>query len=169
MATVLTQTYSANTAITLDLSSLGASSTFVAGRESTQIDNTSTMYVDAIVNVLGITGSASAATAGQGINVYVWGADTSLATTAIDALDGTDSAETITLPTLQSLRLAGRAYTTVTTASQVYYIMPFSVAALFGGGMPKFWGLFVATDLTGGLAAAMSGKFSFNGITYTNT
>lgn len=169
MATVLTQTYSANTAITLDLSGLGASSTFVAGRESTQIDNTSTMYVDAIVNVLGITGSASAATVGQGINIYCWGADTSLATTAIDALDGTDSAETITLPTLQSLRFVARAYTTVTTASQVYYFMPFSIAQQFGGVMPKFWGLFVATDLTGGLAASMSGKFSFNGITYTNT
>jgi hypothetical protein len=169
MATVATQTYSANTAITLDLSSLGQSTTFVAGRECTQIDNTSTMYIDAIVNVLGITGSASTATIGQGINIYVWGADTSLATTAIDTLDGTDSAETITLPTLQSLRFAGRAYTTVTTASQVYYFMPFTIAQLFGGVMPKFWGLFVATDLAGGLAASMSAKFSFNGITYTNT
>ena len=42
MATVITTTYSANTAITFDISSLGTSSTFVAGRESTQIDNTST-------------------------------------------------------------------------------------------------------------------------------
>ena len=32
MATVLTQTLSANTAITFDISSLGTSSTFVAGR-----------------------------------------------------------------------------------------------------------------------------------------
>lgn len=166
---ILTQTYSANTAITLDLSSLAASTTFVAGRESTQIDNTTTQYVDAIVNVLGITGSASAATANQGITIYAWGADTSLATTAIDALDGTDSAETITLPTLQSLRFAGRAYTTVTTASQVYYFMPFNIAPLFSGVMPKFWGLYVSTDLTGGLAAAMSAKFSFNGITFTST
>lgn len=166
---VLTQTYSANTAITLDLSSLAQSTTFVAGRESTQVDNTSAQYIDAIVNVLGITGSASAATVGQGINIYAWGADTSLATTAIDTLDGTDSNETITLPTLQSLRFVARAFTTVTTASQVYYFMPFSIAQLFGGVMPKFWGLFVATDLAGGLAAAMSGKFSFNGITYTST
>ena len=166
---VLTQTYSANTAITFDLSSLAASATFVAGRESTEVNNTSTQYIDALVNVLGITGSASAATAGQGINVYAWGADTSLVTTPIDTLDGADSAETITLPTLQSLRFAGRAYTTVTTASQVYYFMPFNIAPLFGGIMPKFWGLFVATDLTGGLAAAMSAKFSFNGITFTST
>jgi hypothetical protein len=165
MATA-TINYSSNTAITLDLSSLGASSTFLSGRESTQIDNTTNKYMDCIVNVLGITGSASAPTAGQSINVYVWGADTSLATTAIDTLDGTDSAETITLPTLQSLRLAASAYTTVTTASQVYYIMPFSIAALFGGVMPKFWGLYVATSLTGGLAASMSGKFSYNGIKY---
>lgn len=160
------QNDSSNTAITLDLSSLAASSTFVAGRESTQIDNTTTKYQDALVYVLGITGSASAATAGQSINVYVWGADTSLATTPIDALDGVDSAETITLPTLQALRLGGSAYTTVTTASQVYYIQPFSVASLFGGVMPKFWGLYVATSLTGGLAASMSGKFSFVGIKY---
>ena len=166
---VLTQTYSANTAITLDLSSLLASATFVAGRESTQIDNTTTQYIDALVNVLGITGSASAATAGQGINIYAWGADTSLVTTAIGTLDGADSDETITLPTLQSLRFAGRAFTTVTTASQVYFFMPFNIAPLFGGVMPKFWGLFVATDLTGGLAVAMSGKFSFNGITFTST
>ena len=167
MATVLTETLSANTAITFDLSSLGASATFVAGRECTQI--TGAGEVDAIVNVKGITGSASTATAGQGINIYAWGADTSLATTAIDTLVGTDAARTIALPTLQSLRFIARAYTTVTTASQVYYFMPFSIAQQFGGVMPKFWGLFVATDLTGGLAAAMSAKFSFNGITYTNT
>lgn len=160
------QNDSANTAITLDLSSLAASSTFVAGRESTQIDNTTTKYQDALVYVLGITGSASAPTAGQQINVYLWGADTSLATTAIDTLDGVDSAETITLPTLQALKFAAAAYTTTTTASQVYYIQPFSVASKFGGVMPKFWGLYVATSLTGGLAASMSGKFSFVGIKY---
>lgn len=165
MATT-TINYSANTAITLDLSSLAASSTFVSGRESTEIDNTTNKYMDCIVNVLGITGSASAPTAGQQIVVYVWGADTSLATTPIDTLDGVDSAETISLPTLQSLRFAASAYTTTTTASQVYYFQPFAIAPLFGGVMPKFWGLYVATSLTGGLAASMSGKFSYNGIKY---
>lgn len=169
MPAVLTQTYSANTAITFDLSSLAASTTGIDGRECTEINNTSTQYIDAIVNVLGITGSASAATANQGISLYAWGADTSLATTPIGTLDGTDSAETLTLPVLQSLRFVARAFTTVTTASQVYFFMPFSIAQLFGGVMPKFWGLYATTDLTGGLAAAMSAKFSFNGITYTST
>lgn len=171
MATVLTTTYSSNTAITFDISSLGTSSTFVAGRESTQVDNTSTMYVDALVNVDGITGHASTApTIGQVIRLYCWGADTSLATTAIDVLDGTDSAETLAhVSVLNSLRLAGAVEVTETTAGRVYYIQPFSVAALFGGIMPKFWGLFLAHNHTGALAAAQSALFSFNGITYTNT
>jgi hypothetical protein len=171
MATILTTTYSANTAITFDISSLGTSSTFVAGRESTQVDNTSTMYMDALVNVDGITGHASTAPAvGQMIQLYCWGADTSLATTAIDVLDGTDSAETLGhVSVLNSLRLAGVATVTVTTAALVYYIQPFSVAQLFGGIMPKFWGLFLAHNHTGALAASQSALFSFNGITYTNT
>lgn len=169
--TVLTTTYSANTAITFDLSSLGTSSTFVAGRESTQIDNTSTQYIDCLVNVDGITGHASTApTVGQLIALYCWGADTSLATTAIDVLDGTDSAETLGhVSVLNSLRFAGSAAVTVATAGLVYYIQPFSVAALFGGVMPKFWGLFLAHNHTGALGASNSGLFSFNGITYTST
>lgn len=168
---VLTTTYSANTAITFDISSLGTSSTFVAGRESTQIDNTTTQYIDCIVNVDGITGHASTApTIGQVIALYVWGADTSLATTAIDVLDGTDSAETLShVSVLNSLRFAAAPAVTVATAALVYFIQPFSVAQLFGGVMPKFWGLYLAHNHTGALAAAQSGLFSFNGITYTST
>lgn len=171
MATVITQTYSANTGITFDVSSLGTSSTFVAGRESTQIDNTSNMYVDCIVTCDGITGHASTApTVGQYIGLWVWGADTSLATTAIDVLDGTDSAETLShVSVLNSLRLAAAPAVTVATAGLVYQIQPFSVAQLFGGVMPKFWGLFLAHNHTGALAASQSGIWSYNGITYTNT
>lgn len=168
---VLTQTLSSNTAITFDISSLGTSSSFVAGRESTQIDNTSTNYVDAIVNVKGITGHASTApTVGQVIALYAWGADTSLATTAIDVLDGTDSAETLShVSVLNSLRFVAAPMVTVATAGLVYYIQPFSVASLFGGVMPKFWGLYLAHNHTGSLAASQSGLFSFNGVTYTST
>jgi hypothetical protein len=162
-----TVTYSANTAITFDISSLGTSSTWIAGRESTEINNTSTNYMDALVTVDGITGGATAPAIGQSINLYVWGADTSLGTTAIGALDGTDSAETITVELRDALRFAGAASVLAATGSLVYYIQPFSVAALFGGVMPKYWGLFLAHNHTGALAAAQSGLFSFAGITYT--
>ena len=160
--------YSANTAITFDISSLGTSSTFVAGRECTEVDNTTNKYMDCLVNVDGITGHASTApTVGQQIVLYCWGADTSLGTTAIDVLDGTDSAETLShVSVLNSLRLAGAAVVTVATAGLVYYIQPFSVASLFGGVMPKYWGLFLAHNHTGALAASQSGLFSFNGVKY---
>lgn len=169
MSTILTQTLSANTAITFDISSLGTSSTFVAGRESTQVDNTSTNYIDAIVNVDTILGHASTApTIGQQIQLYAWGADTSLATTAIDVLDGTDSAETLShVSILNSLKFVAAPTVTVATAGLAYFIPPFSVASLFGGNMPKFWGLYLAHNHTGALAASQSALFSFNGVTYT--
>ena len=170
MATILTTTYSSNTAITFDISSLGTSATFVAGRESTEIDNATTnKYIDCLVNVDGITGHASTApVVGQYIGLWVWGSDTS--TDAPDTLVGADAARTLGhVSVLNSLKFAGAAYVTVATAALVYYIQPFSVAALFGGIMPKFWGLYLAHNHAGSLAAAQTALFSFNGITYTST
>ena len=162
-------TYGSNTAITFDISSLATSATFVAGRESTQIDNTTNVYVDAIVDVKGILGHASTApTIGQVINLFIWGSDVSLATTAIDVLDGTDSAETLGhVSVLNSLRHVASPAVTVATAGLKYYIQPFSVASFFGGNMPKFWGLYLAHNHTGALAASQTGLFQYSGITYT--
>jgi len=163
------QTTTAATAIGIDLSSLGTSSTFVAGRESNEVDNTTNNYINALVNVNGILGHASTApTVGQAINVYVWGADTSLATTPIDVLDGVDSAETLGHVSVRdSLQFAGQAQVTVATAGLKYYIPPFAVASFFDGVMPDFWGIFVAHDHTGALAASQTGLFTYQGITYT--
>jgi len=167
----MSTTYSSNIAITFDISSLATSASFLGGRECTQIDNTTNRYDDAIVNVDGITGHASTApTIGQSVNLYLWGADTSLATVAIDVLDGTDSAETLGhASVLQSLRFVDSATVTVATAGLVYYFMPFSVAPYFGGWLPKFWGLFLSHNHTGALAASQSTLFSYNGVTNTAT
>ena len=164
------QTTTAATAITFDISSLAGSATFVAGRECTQIDNTTNNYIDALVNIDGITSHASTAPAvGETINVYVWGSDTSLATTPIDVLDGVDSAETLGhVSVLNSLRFGGSVSVTVATAGLKYYIQPFNIAPLFGGVMPDFWGLFLAHNHAGALAAAQSALFSYQGITYTS-
>lgn len=161
-------TYGSNTAITFDISSLAGSSTFVAGRESTQIDNTTDRFIDAIVTCDGINGHASTApTVGQRIALYLWGSDVSLATTPIDVLDGTDSAETLGhVSVLNSLKFVAAPQVTVATANLKYWIMPFSVAAHFGGVMPKFWGLFLAHNHTGALAASQSGIWSYHGIEY---
>lgn len=162
-------TYSSNTAITFDISSLGTSASFLAGRECSEIDNTSNQYDDAIVNIEGITGHASTApTIGQAIKLFVWGADTSLATTAIDVLDGTDSAETLAhASVLHSLRYVDSAIVTEATAGLVYYIQPFCVAPFFRGWLPKYWGLFLSHNHTGALAGSQSALFSYNGLTYS--
>jgi hypothetical protein len=56
----------------------------------------------------------------------------------------------------------------VNTSDTKYWIAPFTVAALFGGVMPKFWGLYVAHSMTAALKtdAANTDSFSFNGIKY---
>ena len=167
MAT-MTVNYGTKTQITLDLSSLATSSTFVAGVESGEIDNTTNKFMDCIVQSTAIVGHASTApTIGQMIGVWVWGADTSLTTKAIDTLDGTSSAVTLGhVSVLNSLRFAAAPTVTVATAALSYYVQPFSVAQLFGGVMPKYWGLFVAHNHTGALGASNNNCFNYTGIKY---
>jgi len=159
--------YSSNTTITISPASTASSSTFVAGRESNEIDNTTNKYMDVLVQGKVTVGTTP--TANTIIAIYVWGADTSLATTAIDVLDGTDSAETLTNTGIlySALRLGTTISVTATTSDIGYNFAPFSVASKFGGVMPKFWGLYV-THNTGVNLNATGGNhvFSFNGIKY---
>ena len=166
MATT-TISYSANTAITIDLANLGTSATWIAGRESSQIDNTTNEFVDAVVS--GTISVGTTPTANTTIIVYVWGADTSLATTAIDVLDGTDSAETLTNVGIRdALRLGATISVPANTSDVAYPVLPFSVAALFGGIMPKFWGLFVAHNTAVNLrnTAVNTNALEYVGIKY---
>jgi hypothetical protein len=153
----------------MDLSALGSSSTFVAGRESSQVDNTSNKYVDALVYGKFIVGTTP--TLPCSLNIYVWGADVSLGTTAIDTLDGTDSAETLTNTTVlnSALALAAPVTILVNTSNITYDVKPFSVASLFGGIMPAFWGLYVAHNHTAALKtdAGNTNSFRYHGISYT--
>jgi len=166
MATA-TISYSSNTTITVDLANLASSSTFVAGRESSQVDNTTNKYIDAQVS--GTISVGTTPTANTQINVYVWGADTSLATTAIDVLDGTDSAETLTnTGVLASLKVGAVISVLATTSDVAYPVLPFSVAALFGGNMPKYWGLYVAHNTGANLrnTAVNTNGLEYVGIKY---
>lgn len=141
MATT-TINYSSATTITISPASTASSSTWVAGRESTEVDNTTNKYDDALVQgkiTVGTTPTASTL-----ILVYVWGSDTSAGTTNIDVIDGTDSAETLTSVGVRDgfMRLGAAINVDATTSDRGYPFGPFSVADLFGQ-MPKYWGLFV--------------------------
>lgn len=161
--------YGADTALTFDISSLGTSSTFVAGYESAEVDNTTDLYLDFIVRCKGIAGHASTApTVGQIIGLWAWGSNTSLGSTALDVLDGTASAETLShVSVLNSLKPVGQAAVTVATAGLVYYFQPFSIARLFNGICPPFWGLYLAHNHNGSLAASQASQFTYRGIKRT--
>jgi len=169
MATA-TVNYSSNTAITMDLANLASSPTFVLGRESTQVDNTTNKFIDCLVSgFVSVGGTSNNITPNTTITVYVWGADTSLATTALDVLDGTDSAETLTnTGILNALRFGASVAVPAATSDVQYIVLPFSVASLFGGVMPKFWGLFVSHNTGVNLrnTSVNTNSFEFVGIKY---
>lgn len=161
MATT-TISYTTATTITCSVASVASSSTWVAGQESNEIDNTSNKYDDALVQgkiTVGTTPTASTL-----ILVYVWGSDTSAATTNLDTIDGVDSTETLTSAGVRDgfLKLAAAINVDATTSNRSYWFGPFSVADLFGQ-VPKFWGLFV-THNTGANLNSTSGNHTF---TYT--
>lgn len=148
--------------ITITLAALATSATRVAGRESTAVDNSSNLYVDALVSGKITTGTSP--TAGF-IDIWVYGSHDETPT-YMDVLDGTDSAETFTDENSRNsaMKLA-HVIAPDTTSDQVYWVSPFSVAALFGGVMPRFWGLFIAHS-TGVNLNATGGnhEFKYSGI-----
>lgn len=165
-ATIL---YSSPTAITIGLAGLASSSSLLAGRESNEIDNTTNKYTGCLVQGKITTGTSP--TSSKTIAVYVWGSDTSAATTARDVIDGADSAETITSANVRDgfLRL-GAAMFTDGTSNQAYEFGPFAVEALFGGVMPRYWGLFVVHDSVAALhATAGNHVLQFVGLKYDVT
>lgn len=166
MATA-TISYSSNTTITMDLANLASSSTFIAGRESSEIDNTTNKYVDAIVR--GSVSVGTTPTVNTVIAIYVWGANTSLGTTAIDVLDGTDSAETLTnTGVLYTLRRLASIDVLAATSDIAYPVLPVSVASRFGGVLPKYWGLYVAHNTAVNLrnTAVNTNAFEYVGVKY---
>lgn len=162
-------TYGTKTAITIDCANLASSSTLLAGVESNEISNASNLYVDVLVQ--GKVYPGTTPTTAKSIYVYVWGSDVSLATTALDVLDGTSSAETLSNEGVRNsvLRFAAAVTLTASTSNQEYPIAPFSVAQLFGGTMPKFWGLFITHDTAVNMYnnAVNTNAFNYTGVTYT--
>ncbi len=140
MATA-TMNYAASATITITLASLATSATFVAGRESTVIDNTSNKYLDARVG--GVITVGTTPTINTQILVYVF-APISSTPTYPDVMDGTDSDETLTSVGVGRgfLRLAAILDVDATTSDRAY-AFTFSVAQLFGGVMPSRWSVFV--------------------------
>jgi hypothetical protein len=134
--------YAASSALTIMLASLGTSSTRLAGRESTAVDNTTNKYPDYLLAGKVTTGTSP--TVDKTIEICVVGIMED--STWPDVFDGTDSAETVTNAGVKAGICRTAAALTVTATSDVtYFFGPLSVRDCFGS-MPKKFVVFVTHD-----------------------
>jgi hypothetical protein len=145
MTVTVVPLYGTKTDLTISPENLASSATFVAGVESNQIDNTTNRYDDALLD--GFVTVGTTPTINTKILVFVWGANVSLATQALDVLDGTASAETITSAGVMYGVVKQAVVLTVdsTTTDRRYGFSNISVKRALGlEVLPPFWGVFVA-------------------------
>ena len=149
----------ASAALTISLASLASSATFVAGQESTAIASANPT-IDYLLGGKITVGTTP--TINTQIQVWVYGSVNDTPTYP-DVLDGTDSVETITSAGIRNAALALAAVMDVdaTTSDRAYWFAVRSVAALFGGVLPKNWGIFV-THNTGVNLNATAGNHVIN-------
>jgi hypothetical protein len=147
---LLTYAASTNEASLSALNSLASSATWVAGWESTAVDNTSTKYLD--MRVTAKITSGTTLTVGEVRLYLVAMLDDS---TWPDVFDGTASAETVTNTMIRdAICKLGAVSATNASNSVVYYLDCPSVAAVFGGNMPKKFVVFITHSMVGALASS---------------
>jgi hypothetical protein len=152
MTTTLKPVYGSSAALTLTLNSLATDSSLLAGQSSTVVDNTSNLSVDELVTLVLKTGTSPAAS--TNIFVYAWAIldDTP---TYPDTVTGSDANTSITSANVLNsgaFKLAD--VVTVDSTSNRLYYSSFSLALLFGGHMPKKWGIYVVQNTGAALNAA---------------
>lgn len=153
-------TYSTSSGITISLASLGNN----AARESAFIDNSSNLYLDAMVQ-LSIALQAGTPSNDQLINVWFYGSENGSNYT--DNATGSNAAITLRNPT----NLRGPfIISTPTAGGLTYRAVIGSVAAYFGGVLPRRWGI-VVENRTGIAFNATEGNHakSYSGIKLTST
>lgn len=141
-------------AITMTSASLASDSSLLAGRASTAVDNTTNQDLDHLV--CGAIRTGTTPTVNKTIEVWAYSI-VLMATgtpTYADGITGTDAAKTMTSANVKYSALRPVAAITIdSTDNRDYFIPPTSIAALFGGTLPPFWGLFIAHDTVAALNA----------------
>jgi hypothetical protein len=150
--------YGSPTSLTVtSLQSLASSAT--AGWQSAVIDNTSTLYLDALVQVV-LDFANTAPGSDRAAYVYAYGG---LDTTYTNPASGSEGTITITtiVSTQPNIKLLG--VIAYNTADEVVESQPMSVAAAFGGVLPPKWGL-VILNYSGAALAASGNTVTWRGV-----
>jgi hypothetical protein len=148
--------YSTSAAITISINSLGNGS----ARGSAAIDNGTNGYVDAICRVsVSVT---TGVTNDRQVLVYAYGSEDG--TIYPDTVSGTDASVVLEAPSVLQV-----AYAIPTpTGGKVYESDAFSIARLYGGSMPRHWGL-VVHNASGDALASTGNSATYTGITLSST
>ena len=152
----LKQAFGSSTAITITLASLGA-----ASRESTNVDNGSNLFLDAMV-VVQVKLQSGTPVGDKAVYVYAYGSEDG--TNYGDNVTGSDAAITLRSPT--NLRPLG-VLLCPDSGALTYKSHPMSLAAAFGGIIPRKWGI-VVQNATGVTLSVTGGDHScrYTGVYY---
>jgi hypothetical protein len=163
MATTKLQ-YGTTTTMTLSLASLGTSSSRVAGRESTAVDNTTNLFDDVLVSGYITTGTTP--TANKVIEVWVYAAPEQSSPVYPASMTGSDAAYTFSSEYVKWTGCRLGATLLVPNTSDTAYWFKFNIAGLYGF-VPPFWGIFVVHDTVASLnSTAGNHVVKYLGITY---
>jgi hypothetical protein len=133
----LLQSYAASANLTCSLAPSGTGLAADGARESTAIDNSSNLYLDALVQ-LHVKLAAGSPSGDKAVYVYAYGSEDG--TNYTDNATGSDAAITLRTPT--NLKLIG-AIACPDSGGLTYKSHPMSIAAAFGGVMPRKWGIVI--------------------------
>lgn len=152
MTTILKPIYNASAALTItNLKALPTSSTGAAGWMSAVIANGSNLSISE--KITGLIKTGTTPTVNTNIWIYIWSAldDTP---TYPDAITGSEGVVTLTSANVRDAGAfkLGQTITVDATTGRVY---PFSidVASLFGGHMPKNYGVYITHNTVANLDA----------------
>lgn len=155
--------YASAANFTITLASLATSATWVAGRQSTAVDNTSNLYLDYLVSgkiTVGTTPTAST-------EIRVYAVSMLDDTTWPDTFGATDAAVTVTSNSSVApggyLRRLWTGWVDATTTGRAYFMPKCSVAQAFGGILPPKFALFV-THNTAVALNATAGNHQLTGV-----
>lgn len=165
MATTDKPSYGTSTAVTCTLASLASSAT--AGRRSNVIDNTSDLFLDAMLTIA-VKTSSSALANDKACYIYLFGSEdgTVYDGSSAESNGSGDGAITIDDPT----NMVGPFVLACPASSTTYRKVIKSVAAAFGGVLPRKWG-FVVRNYTGQNLDSTEGNHqkTYTGLAYINT
>lgn len=149
MADIKTRYGTAAQALTITLNGLENAS----GRQSDAVDNTTTAFLDVLVQLALTSGSSGVSGTGT-VEVYAYGAVDG-GTGYSEGMTGTDGAATLTSPP----NLTRLGAVNVVAAATSYRSRLMSVAAAFGGVMPAKWGLVVINKSGAALGTDCAARF----------